>query len=184
MALINIISKEIINGFIPMLCEAHGLTKEDVLKTWNTYLGKETTPEKKPRKQKEKVDDGTYTSMTLKVLHEKCRARKLKLSGTKSQVIKRLEEADEGGSSEAEAKVEPKKTTKKTKPPPILEPTEIVLEKDEYGNMVHKATKLVFNKEKIVIGILNEEDDLDILCSESMEICKQHGFKYEIPETF
>ena len=60
--------------------------------------------------------------------------------------------------------------------------TKIVLTKIKNStNILHKESKLVLKsqKEKIVIGRMNDEGEIVSLNNESVVICKQWGFKYD-----
>ena len=77
-------------------------------------------------------------------------------------------------------------TKKAKKPKKAVEPQrdEFVLVDDEYGNKVHEATGLVFNDDQVVIGFIDEDNHVRPLTTEKMDLCKEHRFKYEIPDNF
>jgi hypothetical protein len=57
-----------------------------------------------------------------------------------------------------------------------------VVRMNEYGNYEHRPTGLVFNSASIVYG-KQVEAVVVPLTSEDIEVCKQHNFKYAIPES-
>ena len=53
---------------------------------------------------------------------------------------------------------------------------------NEFGNYEHRPTSLVFNSSSVVYG--KQTGDVVLpLTSEDIEVCKQHNFKYTIPES-
>jgi len=53
---------------------------------------------------------------------------------------------------------------------------------NEFGNYEHRPTSLVFNSSSVVYG--KQTGDVVVpLTSEDIEVCKQHNFKYTIPES-
>lgn len=57
-----------------------------------------------------------------------------------------------------------------------------VVRMNEYGNYEHRPTSLVFNSASIVYGKQVNEVVVP-LTGEDIEVCKQHNFKYTIPES-
>lgn len=203
MSLIQIINNHVKNGFIPLLCEKFNLEEEEIEKLWMDFTtGKCSKSKKKSVKiissdvdlseeeeQEEEetnqtLDREALSKLKLTDLKEICRKKKLKVSGTKSQVIDRILDLPE----------ESLPTKKKASKKPVLEKIEkpeIKIEKNDYGNLIHIETKIVFREEeeeingykcRMAIGIENEEGSVDPLSSEVIETCKQYGFKYQVPD--
>jgi hypothetical protein len=132
-----------------------------------------------------------------------CKSRGLKCGGKKDELIARLQELDSTpapsvtkASSKTVAKTETKsktetKTVSKTDSRPV--PVDILktisnnitpirVRTNNFGNIEHPPTRLVFNqKEKRVIGRQEDDGTVSELCDEDIETCKKYKFQYDIP---
>jgi hypothetical protein len=212
--LITAISEQLKCDFLPYLCVELGLDLANVEKTWEKYICNESDTlvkanpksvdsksvaksNKSVSKSVEKVlktpvkSTDSLEDKTLEVLRQICRDRNEKVSGTKQQVIDRLNgnEMAKCVKKQSPKKItEPKKRSGKDKVPVLenIEPDEIKIGKDQFGNLVHDETGIVFKQDDgddyFAIGFVNELGDVDSLTCDKMEICKQYGFKYIVPE--
>jgi hypothetical protein len=140
-----------------------------------------------------------------------CKSRGLKCGGKKDDLIARLQELDSTpaptvskavsktavskGVSKGESKTASKsesKTASKTsesrpQPVDILKTisnniTPIRVRTNDFGNLEHPPTRLIFNqKEKRVIGRQEDDGTVSELCDEDIETCKKYKFQYDIP---
>jgi hypothetical protein len=59
----------------------------------------------------------------------------------------------------------------------------LLIEKNKYGQYVHNATRLVFNKAtRKVIGSLESENKVKTLTRSDISLCRQYKFQYQLPE--
>jgi hypothetical protein len=106
----------------------------------------------------------TIHSMSKPQLIQMCRDRKISYTNKTKQALIELLVKSKGS-------VEITNLTNKT-----------VVRMNEYGNYEHRPTSLVFNSTSVVYG-KQVEAVVVPLTSEDIEVCKQHNFKYTIPES-
>jgi hypothetical protein len=106
----------------------------------------------------------TINSMSKPQLIQMCRDRKIPYANKSKQALIDLLVKTKGS-------VEITNLTNKT-----------VVRMNEYGNYEHRPTSLVFNSSSIVYGKQVKEVVVP-LTGEDIEVCKQHNFKYTIPES-
>jgi hypothetical protein len=123
-----------------------------------------------------------------------CKAKGIKQSGKKEEVVARLLELlekEEKSENKDEVIEKPKlisssKSSSSTLPilKTISEKSEkIEIRKNKFGNMEHFETGLVFDKESsYVVGVQNTNGKIDSLIDKTIELCKKFKFKYNIPE--
>ena len=117
-----------------------------------------------------------------------CKAKGIKQSGKKEEVVKRLLDFLE--KDEKCVKEVSKPTISKTSstPSPILKSIsekseKIEVRKNKFGNMEHFETGLVFDKDSsFVVGVQNTNGKIDSLTDKTIELCKKFKFKYNLPE--
>ena len=54
--------------------------------------------------------------------------------------------------------------------------------KNQFGNIEHPETQLIFDENKTAIGKQNDDGSIDPLTAEDIEICNKFKFKFEIPD--
>ena len=130
------------------------------------------------------------TVVELKAL---CKDKGLPVSGTKAELIARLQRADTGEVTATAVVSSSTKTTKKPATPtstlsPMIRKLQesrsvLSIRKNEFGHFMHTETKLVFDNDKsqIVIGTQADDGDIYELDEDDIEKCKQYGFKYQLP---
>lgn len=127
-----------------------------------------------------------------KELVELCKAKSLKCTGTKAELVSRL-----SGSIQTENKSQIKKdplggrvaTTKKVEnQPPVIKnlisdiPV-VSIRRNNFGRYEHPETSLLLDqKTKKVYGKQNQNGNVDDLTSEDIENCKKFKFEYTLPE--
>ena len=127
-----------------------------------------------------------------------CKAKGIKQSGKKDDVVKRLLDwldanpnTDAASAAAAAPAAKPsaakkpaKKDIEKTQVMSnVIEPKldQVVIRKNKFGNYEHFETSLVFNADRMVIGIQNENSQVDSLTDKEIEICKKYKFTYKLP---
>jgi hypothetical protein len=116
--LIKLINQYMLTEFVPFMCKEHNLEEEDVAATWMRFVKNEqpesqvvndTTPQVKaskvndttPKVKASKVNDPKKVvnedgipndKMTIATLKNICRARSLKVTGTKKQLLIRIQD--------------------------------------------------------------------------------------------
>ena len=210
----------LVETFISTLADKYGITVSDLKDIWTqTSLTQQhqsltkdlcVTPRGSPVKRSFDSADGvveqfqkTFLSssedlnkMSCKELVAHCKARKLKVSGTKQELIERLT----GGVATSSTTTVKKEndTTSKTKPaakkrksepetPKVIKNIQsfiqtIKITRNAFGNFQHEETGLVFDKvSKQVVGKQNPNGQVDLLTVEDIELCNKFKFKYTLP---
>lgn len=183
--------------FCDVIAKKYKLNKNDLFALWkeeNDSDEKEsssTSPSKveKPtsplKLTREKINIATKD-----MLVAYCKAKGVKQSGKKEEVVKRLLDLleKEEKTEKKEEVIEKSSSSSKSSSLQILksisEKTEkIEIRKNKFGNMEHFETSLVFDKESsYVIGVQNTNGKIDSLTDKTIELCKKFKFKYNLPE--
>jgi len=181
--------------FCDVIANKYKLNKNDLFAIWkeeNESDEKEsssTSPSKVEKKSspleltREKINIATKD-----MLVAYCKAKGIKQSGKKEEVVKRLLDFLE--KDEKCVKEVSKPTVSKTSstPSPILKSIsekseKIEVRKNKFGNMEHFETGLVFDKDSsFVVGVQNTNGKIDSLTDKTIELCKKFKFKYNLPE--
>lgn len=121
-------------------------------------------------------------NMKLTELKEKCRERKLPVSGTKAELIARLNGEPKKTSSEnKKTSGKPKNSQKITLQKPVLrsiEKTPIIIKRNIHNNFEHLETHLIFNQNKKVIGHQLQDGTVRTLNINDIE--NIHRFHFEL----
>ena len=121
----------------------------------------------------EKLTSEKILKSTVQGLKSLCKKYKLKRSGKKEDLIKRL--ILHMNSQDGNKKI---KKIKKEDDVGIIQ-----IKRNQFGNFEHFETGLVFSKlDKKVIGKQNEDGTIRELTKNDIEICNKFKFKYIIPE--
>jgi hypothetical protein len=111
-------------------------------------------------------------------LQDMCKVKSLKVSGTKTDLIKRIEEFE---------------VLKKGDQPVLKESSDSVLDKiakvpvieirrNKFGNFEHSDTSFIFNQEtNKVCGKQNPDGSISSLTIDEINICHKYKFNYDIP---
>ena len=128
----------------------------------------------------------TLSKLNKKELGELCKSNKLKVSGTKDEVINRLIEHERNKNNYVPPVTSSKKTSPSVKP--VIKKLEakipaVTIVRNSHGNYEHKDTSFVFNnKTQKVIGKQNSDGSVCDLTTEDINICHKYKFPYIIPE--
>lgn len=117
-----------------------------------------------------------------------CKAKGQKVSGKKEDLLQRLIEFSKGGSVEVPKVVkETKKVVKPAGPSKVLakvsaKPLQVTIRKNNYGNLEHPQTGLVFEgKNNTAVGVQEDSGSVRPLTDEDIEVCKKWKFTYSVP---
>jgi hypothetical protein len=139
---------------------------------------------------------GELTKLSKNELITHCKARGLKTTGTKNDLIDRLT----GGTNSVEntsndkekvkgkAKVKENAKPKEQVAPTIIKNVQstiqtIQISKNSFGNFEHSDTKFVFDRHsQEVIGKQKEDGSVSPLTDEDIDECNKYKFKYVIPK--
>ena len=122
-----------------------------------------------------------------------CKARGIKTTGNKQELIARLTgENPSATTSEAKSSSTTAKSTSKAKKaeevPKVVNQIQSTLQpslvkKNSFGNYEHVETTFVFdNVTRKVIGKQNKNGKIDSLDDADIELCHKYKFKYNLPE--
>lgn len=143
-------------------------------------------------KTETKVDITVLSRYSLTQLKNVCREKKLKLSGTKDELLMRILGEERGIASKESIPSEaiPKKSVPKLSSINTHLPVfskimreKIVITKNSFGNYVHTPTSLVYSKElRKMIGVQEPDGTVSSLTDVSIQLCKQWKFEYVLPK--
>ncbi len=158
------------------IAEKYSLDKDEVI---GMYTGATAQP------APQAVSDSPLQALTRVELVTKCKDRGLKVSGTKIELIARLEQS---GSDEKVHVKPPSAPSSKSKVPAVLQKiaatvSEKLVKRNNFGNYEHVESGLVLDpKTQKVYGRQAEDGAVVGLTPEDIEECHKYKFNYVIPE--
>ena len=121
--------------------------------------------------------DSSLNKMLKKELVELCKSKGLKYSGTKSELISYIQ----NGEKKQDIKIK-KQEKNNVLNNLVSKIPEIAIRRNNFGNFEHPETNLVFdNSSKKVIGKQKKDGTIENLNKETIELCKQYKFNYDLP---
>ena len=124
--------------------------------------------------------EGSLAALTKTELQTHCKARGVKSTGTKQEIIDRLSGSTTTTATNVKKPNAPRDTIAKLIKTQIAP---ISIEGNRFGNYEHYGTHFVFDKiSQEVIGKQNENGNIDQLTYEDIDNCNKHKFKYVLPE--
>ncbi len=190
------------DNFIDKISETYKINKKDLEKLLSeeekTSLQKTKTISKV--KSSTMIDTEDFSIQRLvkcskAELTALCKKKGVKCSGTKDELIARLSEQEvpeEFKSKRTKKSPSEKKKdsslSKKEEKIPVLNKLKqsfdiIQLRENKFGNLVHPATDLVFDKiDRIVIGKQQDNSEISELTEEDIETCKRYKFHFRVPD--
>lgn len=192
-----------IQQYASLIAEKYNVSEDDLLELWNSTFSEEKIVEKKKTvasktvkkspSEKKSSSPSVLDNLTKTELANLCKAKNLKVSGTKQEIIDRLNESESarGVSEEKPQAVDVAKKSSSSKPEKKIiekiktqvEQNNITVRKNCFGHFENPQTRFVFdNKTKKVFGKQNDNGQVDLLTDEDIETCKRYKFTYEIPE--
>ena len=172
--------EETINLYINEVSNKYNLDKNELLKLWDNKgefkVNNTVTPLKEVKK------DNDLLKLGKSELIEMCKAKALKVSGSKQDLVDRIINAE---ANKIVAVAE--KKGQKTSPPIIKKLVEkiqnIHIKRNKFNNFEHEETSLVFNnKTQKVYGKQNPDGTVSDLTPEDINLCNKYKFSYYIPD--
>ena len=146
------------------------LDKQDLLNLWHSKSS--------CNNKSDEFDMKKILKVSKQELVAECKKRKLKVSGTKADLIQRLTGTEI---------ISPKKKTLKKKKSHILTKIQtnqsqtIKIRKNKFGNYEHGETNFVLDKNtQNVIGKQNIDGTIEPLTPSNIDLCNKYKFSYEI----
>lgn len=169
-----------INIFINKLSTQYNIEKDELLKIWNGDIVKKTHENTVTENKKESNND--LNSLSKTELSNICKEKGLKVSGTKAELISRINSCSDSKKVEKVEKIN-------NKSPPVIKKLveklipNITIKRNKFDNFEHQETGFVFNnKTQKVYGKQNEDGTIEDLTSEDIDLCNKYKFSYIIPE--
>lgn len=155
------------NNYISIISKKYNIKENELYEIWNgnnsTHI---QTSSSSQNQELEKLSKNE--------LIEICKNKKLKISGSKNDLISRIISLETQNKQPETQQTIIKKLAEKI---PKLE-----IKKNEFGNYEHKETSFVFDsKTQKVYGKQNEDGTISELSSEDINLCNKHKFSYLIP---
>ena len=150
----------IIKLYITEVSKTYNLEYSELLKLWNTNSDSKL----------DNSDDlyKRYNKSQKMELVNLCKSKNIKHTGTKHVIIKRLIDHENGS----------QKSLKQNIKKAVVE-----IKRNKWNNYVHTDSDLVFNNtSQKVIGKQNSDGSISELTIDDINICKQLGFKFILPE--
>lgn len=175
----NGINQKKIEEYFTAISSKHELNMESLIEDWNNIMKVSDTNQDVPLSKKLK-----------KELQEMCRERGLKTTGTKEELIARINGGSES-SVDTDKPVKKALTSKKkqeTEKNPVAKKLTskipvISIRRNQFGNHEHAETSLIFDtKTKKVIGRQNTDGSIDDLTTDDIDTCNQYKFDYILPD--
>lgn len=206
---------DLLGRYFDELSLNYSIPKSELVSLWSDGDVKKPTTKSKAKPSEPKQSDSTnepsstepvsntptntteLDKMAKTELTALCKARGLKTSGTKSDLIARISgnappEKPPQKSKSPQKSSTAKKESKKDQPfvsdgskiKSIIQSQQITykITKNEFGNFVHGETNLVFDKDKkLFYGKQMPSGSIAQLTDEDIETCNKFKFKYELP---
>ena len=166
----------IINLYIDAVSNKFKLNKNELLSLWQNNTDLKTISQKSVIKEDNK-DNNILLKLSKAELVEMCKTKKLKIGGTKQELVDRLTNEDVSTST---------KIVKNSSPPVIKKLVEkiqsIQIKRNSFDNFEHSETSFVFNnKTQKVYGKQNKDGSISDLTPEDIDLCNKYKFSYIIP---
>ncbi len=208
MAFSNIISDDIqkivnqhIDNYINIVSSKFNIDKKELNNIWNNKA-KELVQTKLPFNKglesliKEPSEsDNLRDKMRVNLLKlnkaelvEMCKTKKLKVTGTKNDLIELICNYDLKNQSTPQKQSPPKKLSPALKDQKVIKKLvekipSITIKRNQFDNYEHAESKLVFNnKTQKVYGKQNPDGSISDLTDEDINLCNKYKFQYVIPD--
>jgi|UniRef100_A0A6C0J1Z7 hypothetical protein len=184
-----------IKEYISVINDKYDIDPNELYNIWLASTGSSfpiTTKLSSIPKATDEIDHNHLLSCKVPELKAMCKQRKLKCSGTKSELISLLLGVNKDSLQSPEPKKSPTKKSSvskkvETESPAIKKVTStlttIPIRRNQFNNYEHPETSMVFDiKTKKVVGKQQDDGSVSSLTSEDIENCKKFKFEYVIPE--
>ena len=170
---LNASIRSCIEKYVSEISTVYNLDKNDLMKLWD---GESVKPETKQQ-------DKDLLKLSKKELLDLCKIKGIKCSASKSKpdIISCL---NDGTNTSIKSVFKPvsKPTDNIIKKLEVARP-EILIKKNDFGNMEHFETHFVFDsKTRKVIGKQGEDGKIIDISKDDINTCNKYKFEYTIPE--
>lgn len=168
--------EDTIKLYISKISTEYNLNQTELYKLWNDNSIVKST--------KEDVVDPELMKLSKKELSEICKSKKLPVSGTKIDLIKRILDTENKTQTKLVTKNQPQKSTQPEIIKKLVDKIPVIqIKRNVHGNYVHEITQFVINNTtRKVYGKQNEDGSISELTAVDINLCHQYKFAYDIPE--
>lgn len=193
---LNNATEKIVRVFIVKLCSEYSLDEKKVLDLWlgvgkpnNSAVSetKDTVEAVKEVATVSLVSSSELTNLSKKELVDKCKDMGLPISGTKLDLIKRIQNPKESKTTSLQQTTLQMKSKKtEDNEPTILKQIKqnnnnINIIKNTFGNLIHEETQFVFDNKQVAIGKQEVGGKVKELNKADLLLCKEYEFKFKTP---
>lgn len=181
--------ESVVASFIDAVSLEYSIPKDNLLKLFNGEKKAMAQPKQTEMHPKQSDSPKLQPSSELNKLNKNeliahCKAKGLKTTGTKQELIDRLT----NGAAPEKKPLSTAAVPKKQVDPPVINKLQsaiqtVQIKKNAFGNFEHSETGLIFDKNsQKVIGRQSSGGKVDSLTDDDIELCNKYKFKYDIPE--
>ena len=196
-----------VNKFFKELVAKYNINEKDLVSIWNTELispqamdvlntqmGSTSisdainNPKSYDKDAIHMPSSAELSKLSIKELKNHCKLRGLKLSGTKPELLERLNGGETSLAVKQPIGGKKRKLDAEPETPSIIKSIQttiqcVKLEKNKFGNFEHSETHLVFDRvTQHVIGKQDESGAIHGITVEDIELCNKFKFKYVLPD--
>jgi hypothetical protein len=173
----------IIHNFISKVSSTYNLNSDELLSIWK---GKSVEPSQSLSSKPQSSSSNELMKMTKGELITLCKSKGLKVSGSKNDLIARIDSTEVPAAAKKSVQtklnlgttIEQAAVTKKL----IEKIPEILIKKNQFGNFEHFETSFLIDKNtKKVYGKQNPDGSVEPLCHDDINICNKFKFEYILP---
>lgn len=160
-----------INNYISIISKKYNIKENELHELWS---GENNRPSSVSVNQSQELQ-----KLSKNELIEMCKNKKLKVSGSKNDLISRIISVETQNKQPETQQPETQQTIIKKLAEKI---PKLEIKKNDFGNYEHKETSFIFDsKTQKVYGKQNEDGTISELSSEDINLCNKHKFSYLIP---
>jgi hypothetical protein len=157
-----------INNYISIISKKYNIKENELYEIWsgNSEISQTTSQNQELEK------------LSKPELIEMCKSKKLKVSGSKNDLINRIILNETQNKQQQVKTLEQQTVIKKL----VEKIPKLEIKKNAFGNYEHKETSFIFDsKTQKVYGKQNQDGNIDELSSEDIDLCNKYKFSYLIP---
>jgi len=185
--LLNTHINTVLNTYIKKISSKYNINEKELLDIWSG--GSTTTTITSPVKKTITNSNSELNKLNRSELIELCKAKGIKVSGRKNELVERLENFDDSKTQTLLKKVLTTKVQKKNISETVVQkkliekvPT-IQITRNKFGNFEHSETHFVLdNKTQKVYGKQNDDGSISELTVGDINLCNKYKFSYVIPD--
>ncbi len=157
-----------VNNYISIISKKYNIKENELYEIWsgNSEISQTTSQNQELEK------------LSKPELIEMCKSKKLKVSGSKNDLINRIILNETQNKQQQVKTLEQQTVIKKL----VEKIPKLEIKKNAFGNYEHKETSFIFDsKTQKVYGKQNQDGNIDELSSEDIDLCNKYKFSYLIP---